>query len=54
MEQEQKFLAAIEAVRSYRLDGTALVLLDEQRISRVRLIRAPRGSVTGRPGPSGS
>lgn len=54
MEQEQRFLAALEAVRSYRIDGTALVLLDERGISRVRLLRAPRGSATGRPGPSGS
>jgi len=54
MEQEQRFLAVIEAVRSYRLDGTTLVLLDERGISRVRLIRAPRGSATGRPGLSGS
>lgn len=54
MEQEQRFLAAIEAVRGYRLDGTTLVLFDEQRIARVRLLRAPRGSATGLPGPSGS
>jgi heat shock protein HslJ len=54
MEQEQRFLSALEAVRSYRLDGTTLVLLDERGISRMRLIRAPRGAATGRPGPSGS
>ncbi len=46
MEQEQRFFAAIEGVRSYRLDGVALVLLDERGISRVRLLRAAGGRRT--------
>lgn len=48
MEQEQRFLAAIEAVRGYRLDGTALVLVDERDLARLRLIRAPRGAAPAR------
>ncbi len=44
MEREQRYLAALGSVRSYRLDGQALVLLDDKFLARVPLIRPPRGS----------
>ena len=39
MEQESRFLSALEAVRSYRLEGTTLWLLDESQAERLRLTR---------------
>ena len=46
MDLEQRFLAALASVRSYRIDGVALVLLDGMGLARVRLIRAPRGAAS--------
>ena len=40
MQQESRFLSAIEAVRSYRLEGSTLRLLDESQSERVRFSRA--------------
>ncbi|MGH7354026.1 MAG: META domain-containing protein [Candidatus Rokuibacteriota bacterium] len=42
MEQEQRFLAALEAVRGYRLDGTTLVLVDARDLARLRLTSGRR------------
>ncbi len=41
MDQEQKFLAALEAARSFRLEGTLLKLLDEGGSEIMRLTRLP-------------
>ena len=40
MAQEQRFLAALTAVRSYQLNGDALELLDESGRPRLRLSRS--------------
>jgi heat shock protein HslJ len=40
MAQEQRFLAALTAVRSHRLDGDAVELLDESGRPRLRLSRS--------------
>jgi putative lipoprotein len=40
MQQESRFLSALEAVRSYRLEGATLRLFDESQAERVRLSRA--------------
>jgi putative lipoprotein len=39
MQQESRFLSALESVRSYRLDGSTLRLFDESQVERVRLSR---------------
>jgi putative lipoprotein len=39
MQQEGRFLSALEAVRSYRAEGSALRLFDERQTERVRLSR---------------
>jgi putative lipoprotein len=39
MDQERRFVAALEATRAYRHEGDALLLLDEAGRIRVRLIR---------------
>ncbi len=39
MDQETRFLAALEAVRSYRMEGTKLVLLDGAGKARLRFDR---------------
>jgi putative lipoprotein len=50
MEQERRYLAALGSIRRYRMDGLALVLLDDKDLARVRLVRAPRAP-SARPGP---
>lgn len=39
MEQERRFLEALQATRSYRMDGTKLVLLDASGMPRLRFDR---------------
>jgi putative lipoprotein len=39
MQQESRFLSALEAVRSYRVEGDTLRLLDESQTERLRLSR---------------
>lgn len=39
MQLESSFLSAIEAVRSWRLEGSTLRLFDESQTERVRLSR---------------
>jgi putative lipoprotein len=39
MEQETRFLEALQATRSYRMDGTKLVLLDGTGTARLRFDR---------------
>src|SRR5688572_12642713 len=39
MEQESRFLEALQATRSYRMDGTKLVLLDGSGAPRLRFDR---------------
>ena len=46
MDQEQKYLAVLASVQSYRLNGTALVLLDAAGLARVRLVRGAIGRPT--------
>jgi len=41
MDQEQKFLAALEAARSFQLEETVLKLLDESGSEIMRLTRLP-------------
>jgi heat shock protein HslJ len=41
MDQENKFLAALEETRSFRIDGTFLTLLDQNGTAIVRLTRQP-------------
>ena len=40
MEQEQRFVAALAAARAYRLEGTVLLVLDEQGRPLLRLSRS--------------
>ena len=39
MQQESRFLSALEAVRSYRVEASTLRLFDESQAERVRLSR---------------
>jgi heat shock protein HslJ len=39
MEQERRFLAALQAARSYRMEDTKLVLVDATGKARLRLAR---------------
>ncbi len=41
MNQETDFLAALQATRSYRMDGMTLVLSDATGKSRLSLVRSP-------------
>jgi heat shock protein HslJ len=45
MQQESRFLSALEAVRSWRLEGGTLLLLDESRTERVRLSRTGKSGL---------
>ncbi|HEY1283809.1 MAG TPA: META domain-containing protein [Steroidobacteraceae bacterium] len=43
MDQETRYLAALQAVRSYRMEGTKLVLVDATGKPRLRFSRQPDG-----------
>jgi putative lipoprotein len=45
MQQESRFLSALEAVRSYRVEGSTLSLLDESQAERVRFSRTGKSGL---------